>query len=89
MATTTKATTPKRTTKATKAASSTAELDALKSQVAQLSAQVENLTAALEGKDIDGDGVADVAGLRLRVDNIVKFMKRMWGEGPMEQNGVD
>ena len=92
MATTSKATTPKR---ASKASSANTENDALKAQIAELEKKitklegtVTNLTVALEGKDVDGDGIPDVAGLTARVDNIVRFLKRKWGEGPMENSGI-
>ena len=92
MATTSKATTPKRTSKATAAST---ENDALKTQIAELEKKitklegtVTNLTVALEGKDVDGDGIPDIAGLTARVDNIVGFLKRKWGEGPMANHNI-
>ena len=96
MATTSKATQPKRTTKTTTKSTTTttdttalqAQVTTLQSQVETLTSQVTNLTAALDGRDIDGDGIPDVAGLKTRVDNIVNFLKRKWGQGPMEQNGI-
>ena len=92
MATTSKATSPKR---APKAAATNTENDALKKQIADLEKKitklegtVTNLAVALEGKDVDGDGIPDVSGLTARVDNIVRFLKRKWGEGPMESSGI-
>tara|TARA_B100000683_G_scaffold275466_1_gene326352 strand:- start:1633 stop:1914 length:282 start_codon:yes stop_codon:yes gene_type:complete len=92
MATTSKATTPKRTPKAS---SANTENDALKAQIAELEKKitklegtVTNLTVALEGKDVDGDGIPDIAGLTARVDNIVGFLKRKWGEGPMANHNI-
>lgn len=92
MATTSKATSPKR---APKAAATNTENDALKKQIADLEKKitklegtVTNLTVALEGKDVDGDGIPDVAGLTARVDNIVGFLKRKWGEGPMANHNI-
>ena len=93
MATTSNATSPKKAP--AKAAAKTTENDALKTQIAELEKKitklegtVTNLTVALEGKDVDGDGIPDVAGLTARVDNIVRFLKRKWGEGPIENSGV-
>jgi hypothetical protein len=103
MATTTKATSLKTaTTKkvadkpapATSTSADTAELEAqvatLTAQVTTLTAQVTNLKSAVSGgaKDTDGDGIPDVAGLTLRVDNLVLFLQRKHGCGPMEQSGV-
>ena len=92
MATTSKATSPKR---APKAAATNTENDALKSQIAELEKKitklegtVTNLTVALEGKDVDGDGIPDIAGLTARVDNIVGFLKRKWGEGPARDHNL-
>ena len=92
MATTSKATTPKRTPKAS---SANTENDALKAQIAELEKKitklegtVTNLTVALECKDVDGDGIPDIAGLTARVDNIVGFLKRKWGEGPMANHNI-
>ena len=92
MATTSKATTPKRTPKAS---SANTENDALKAQIAELEKKitklegtVTNLTVALEGKDVDGDGIPDIAGLTARVDTIVGFLKRKWGEGPMANHNI-
>lgn len=99
MATTSKATTPKKTTAKPKAAETapdastalmTSQIAALQAQVETLTAQVTNLNATVSGgaKDTDGDGIADVAGLTVRVQNIVNFLKRKWGEGPIENSGV-
>ncbi len=93
MATTSKATSPKRAP--AKAPAANTENDALKKQIADLEKKitklegaVTNLTVALEGKDVDGDGIPDVAGLTARVDNIVGFLKRKWGEGPMANHNI-
>lgn len=94
MATTSKATAPKR-ERAAKTPATTSEASASQSQVtelekkiAKLEAQVTNLTVALEGQDTDGDGIPDISGLTARVDNIIGFMRRKWGEGPIEQAGL-
>ena len=60
----------------------------LEKKIANLEAQVTNLTVALEGQDVDGDGIPDIAGLTARVDNIIGFIKRKWGEGPTEAAGL-
>jgi hypothetical protein len=93
MATTSKATQPKKTTRPAKAAEPEAsaaesQIKNLEAQVATLTAQVANLSSAVQGKDIDGDGIPDIAGLTARVDNIVRFLTRRHGEGPMENSGV-
>ena len=92
MATTSKVTSPK---KAPKASTTNTENDALKKQIAEmqekitkLESSVTNLTVVLEGQDVDGDGIPDIAGLTVRVDNIVRFLKRKWGEGVCEQIGL-
>ena len=94
MATSTQSVTPKKTTKAKPATTPTtnaaleAQVTTLEAQVATLTAQVTNLTNAIEGQDIDGDGIPDVSGLTDRVNKIVGFLRRKWGEGPMENNGI-
>jgi hypothetical protein len=98
MATTTKATTPKSATKTpttttapttnTETAVLKSQINNLESQVETLTSQVTNLTAAIEGKDIDGDGIPDVAGLTVRLNNVVNFLGRKFGQGPMENNNV-
>lgn len=93
MATTSKATAPKRAPKAATPANTEndalkEQVDAMEKKIAKLEGLVTNLTVALEGKDVDGDGIPDIAGLKARVDNIVGFVKRKWGEGPAEQAGL-
>jgi hypothetical protein len=67
-----------------------AQVATLTEQVATLTSHVTNLNAAVSGgaKDTDGDGVPDVAGLKVRTDNIVKFLIRKYGDCPMEDNNV-
>jgi ribosomal protein S15P/S13E len=94
MATTSAAVSPKKTSKAKATTATTtepaleAQVTALETQVATLTAQVTNLTNAIEGQDIDGDGIPDVSGLTDRMNKIVGFLRRKYGEGPMENTGV-
>jgi len=98
MATTTKATSlksaPTKNTTTTPTSTNTAKLEAevatLTAQVEALTAHVTNLNAAVSGgaKDTDGDGIPDVAGVTVRLNNVVNFLARKFGQGPMEQNNI-